>query len=44
MIEMFDNYDEPIKLLMEWYSRAKQVAIIAESLDSFNQGYIVTIQ
>lgn len=40
MIEMFDNYDEPIKLLMEWYSRAKQVAIIAESLDSFNQGYI----
>lgn len=37
---MLNKYDQEIELLLQWYERAKEVTIKAESLDTFNKGYI----
>ena len=37
---MLNKYDQEIELLLKWYERAKEVTIKAESLDTFNKGYI----
>lgn len=37
---MLNKYDKEIELLLEWYERAKEVVIIAESLDPSNTAYI----
>lgn len=37
---MLENYSKEVILLVKWYERAKKVAIIAESMDTTNGGYI----
>lgn len=37
---MLDNYTKEVNLLVTWYERAKEVAIVAESMDSRNNAYI----
>lgn len=37
---MLDKYTNDISLLRTWYRRAKEVAIIAESMDTLNKAYI----
>ena len=37
---MLEKYTDDIERLREWYKRAKEVSIQAESIDSFNKAYI----
>lgn len=37
---MLSNYTKEVDLLKTWHGKAKEIAIKAESMDSFNQSYI----